>query len=81
MGGPNASLRMLLGMMLLKEMEGWSDKQLFDQYQFNLRLRSALGLLHLDDSPPCSSTYNEFRSKLARHKEFTEQGLIEQSFT
>jgi len=80
MGRPNASVRILLGMMLLKEMEGWSDEQLFDECQFNLRVRSALGLLHLDDSPPCSSTYYEFRSKLARHKEVTGQDLIDQSF-
>jgi len=34
-GAPNASIRVLVGMMVLKETNGWSDSQLFDHTHFN----------------------------------------------
>ncbi|MDD2312767.1 MAG: transposase, partial [Petrimonas sp.] len=30
-GAPNASIRVLVGMMILKEGQGWSDRQLFSE--------------------------------------------------
>lgn len=30
-GSPNTSVRVLIAMMILKEGDGWSDSQLFDQ--------------------------------------------------
>ncbi len=80
MGRPNASIRTLIGMMMLKEMQGWSDEQLFDECMFNLRVRSALGLLHLDEQVPCASTYYEFRSKLAHYYETTGEDLMKKTF-
>src|SRR5674476_589118 len=51
-GAPNASIRVLVGMMILKEGQGWSDEQLFENCNFNLLVRSALGLMTLEDSAP-----------------------------
>src|SRR5665811_1174560 len=66
-GRPNAPLRVLLAMMVLKEGNGWSDEQLFDNCRFNLRCMAALGLRHIDDDVPVESTYYEFRRRLAGH--------------
>ena len=63
-GTPNASIRVLVGMMLLKEGQGWSDDQLFENCNYNLLVRSALGLLTLDDTVPVASTYYRFRRNI-----------------
>jgi len=62
-GSPNASIRVLVGMMILKEGQGWSDEQLFEECSFNLLVRSALGLMNLTDTPPAPSTYYLFRGE------------------
>lgn len=63
-GAPNASIRVLIGMMILKEAHGWSDEQLFESCNFNLLVRSSLGLVNLDDAVPVASTYYLFRHNL-----------------
>lgn len=79
-GRPNASLKILLGMMILKEGNGWSDEQLFDQSRFNLKVMMALGLAHLDDDVPVESTYYEFRRRLSAYNEKHECDLIKECF-
>ena len=63
-GAPNASIRVLIGMMILKEAYGWSDEQMFEYCNYNLLVRSSLGLMTLDDSVPVASTYYLFRRNL-----------------
>ena len=47
-----ASIRVLVGMMILKEGQGWSDKQLFYECGYNLLIRSAyvMGCGHWQES-------------------------------
>ena len=66
-GAPNASIRVLIGMMILKEAHGWSDEQLFENCNFNLLTRSALGLMSLEDAVPVGSTYYLFRHNLVKY--------------
>ncbi len=66
-GAPNASIRVLIGMMILKEAHGWSDEQLFENCNFNLLTRSALGLMSLEDAVPVASTYYLFRHNLVKY--------------
>ncbi|MEI6901106.1 MAG: transposase [Bacteroidota bacterium] len=66
-GAPNASIRVLIGMMILKEGQGWSDEQLFESCEFNLLVRGALGLMTLEDSAPVASTYYLFRRNLVEY--------------
>jgi len=79
-GAPNASIRLLIGMMILKEGQGWSDCQLFDQCKYNLLVRSALGLLNLSDPIPSLSTYYLLRSRIVCHENETYENLIETAF-
>jgi hypothetical protein len=79
-GAPNASLRVLTSMMILKEAYGWSDYQLFEQCRFNLLVRSALDLLNLDDSPPAESTYYLLRKRIVCHEKESNENLIEKVF-
>jgi hypothetical protein len=54
-------------MMILKEAHGWSDEQLFENCNFNLLTRSALGLMTLEDTVPVASTYYLFRRNLVMY--------------
>jgi len=63
-GAPNASIRVLIGMFILKDAQGLSDSQLFGHCRFNIQYRSALGLHNLDDSLPTESTYYLLRKRI-----------------
>jgi len=80
MGAPNSSLRVLIGMMILKESFGWSDSQLFEQCQFNLLVRSSLGLFNITDALPVQSTYYLLRKRIHEYELQTGENLIEKSF-
>lgn len=80
MGAPNASVSLLIGMMVLKEAFGWSDSQLFEQCRFNLLVRSALGLFNLNDELPVESTYYLLRKRLYEHHSQTGEDLMELTF-
>jgi len=79
-GRPNAPLRVLVGMMVLKEGNGWSDQQLFNDCRFNLCCMRALGLFHIDEDIPVESTYYEFRRRLGKHHQKYGHDLIAESF-
>ncbi len=77
-GSPNASIRVPVGMMILKEGQGWSDEQLFEQCQYNLPVRSALGLMNLTDVVPAASTYYLFRKRITDYNRENNADLFEQ---
>lgn len=79
-GAPNASVSLLVGMMVIKEAFGWSDSQLFEQCQFNLLVRSALGLFNLNDTLPAESTYYLLRKRMYEHHCQTGEDLMELTF-
>ncbi len=79
-GAPNSPVRVLIGMMMLKEANGWSDEQLFEQCRFNLLVRSALGLMNTDDAVPTESTYYLFRKRIVDYEKTNEVNLIEKIF-
>jgi len=81
MGAPNAPIRLLVGMMILKEAFGWSDSQLFEHCQFNLLTRSALGLINMNDSLPAESTYYLLRKRIYEHNKQKGEDLLEKTFT
>lgn len=80
MGAPNSPIRILIGMMVLKESFGWSDSQLFEQCQFNLLVRSSLGLFNITDALPVPSTYYLLRKRIYEHELQTGDNLMEKTF-
>jgi hypothetical protein len=76
-GTPNASIRILIGMMILKESQGMSDQKLFEECRFNFLTRSALGLLNIDDNPPAESTYYAFRKRIVDYEDKYEINLFD----
>lgn len=80
MGTPNVSVALLISMMILKELFIWSDAQLFEQAQFNMLVRSALGLFRITDPLPTPSTYYLFRKRLYDYEQATGIDLYRQTF-
>ena len=72
-GSPNAPIRILIGMMILKEGAGYSDKKLFEDCRFNLLTRKALGFVNIDDAIPAESTYYLFRKRISDY--YAEKGV------
>ncbi|WPL19979.1 transposase [Thiorhodovibrio frisius] len=79
-GRPNAPLRLLVGMLVLKEGFGWSDEELFEAVHFNLLVRRALGLMNLTDEVPVESTYYLFKQRLYAHQVETGENLLKDVF-
>lgn len=75
-GSPNASIRVLLGMMILKEGFGWSDERLFEASQFDMLVMSSLGMTNVNDSLPCAATYYNFKQALYKHQIQTGEDLL-----
>ena len=79
-GAPNASIRILVGMMILKESFVWSDSQLFEQCRFNLLVRGALGLFNMNDPLPVESTYYLLRKRIYDHQKQAAEDLMAKAF-
>lgn len=79
-GAPNASVSVLVSMMILKELFGWSDQQLFENCRFHMLVRRALGLMNIDDPVPVESTYYLFRKRMYAYQRTSGQDLMEHTF-
>ncbi len=79
-GTPNAPVRVLVAMMVLKEAEGLSDQKIFENCRFNLLVRSAIGLHNADDALPTESTYYLFRKRIVDYAKEKGENLIETAF-
>lgn len=79
-GRPNASVRIMIAMMILKEGQGWSDEQLYEACRFDLKVMRSLGLLHIDQDVPTESTYYEFRGLLGKYNEKESHDLLKDTF-
>lgn len=80
MGAPNSSIKLLIGMMIIKESLQCSDKQLFEQCEFNLLVRSALGLMNIDDPIPAESTYYLLRKRIYAFNRQTGEDIFAKVF-
>ncbi len=80
-GTPNASVRVLISMMILKEAEGLSDQKLFENCRFNMLTRSAIGLVNANDPVPTDSTYYLFRKRIMDYANAGKGNLFDVVFT
>ena len=80
-GRPNAPVRILLSMLILKEGHSWTDEQLYNECRFNLQVMLALGLSSLDSEVPSPSTYYDFKARLVSHYKQRGEDLLGQTFS
>lgn len=79
-GRPNAPVRILYAMRVLKEGCGCSDEALYEQCRYNLLFRAALGLFNLDDKCPSLDTYYGFYRALCKYNDEHGVDLFKQCF-
>ncbi len=80
MGAPNIPIRQLIGINILKEGFGISDEQMFDQVQFHILVRKALGINQMDDPGPSIEVYYLFRRRIVEYELETGIDLYKQCF-
>lgn len=79
-GRPNASIRVLVGMSILKEGYGCSDEDLFEKCEFDLLTRKALGVELLTDVTPSIDTYYLFRRRICEYEQKHSVDLMQKCF-
>jgi hypothetical protein len=80
MGAPNASIRVIIAMSIIKEGFGCSDEELFEKCQFDLPVRKALGLFSLSDAVLSIDTYYLLRRRICEYENRHGVNLMEKSF-
>ena len=79
-GRPNASIRILVAMLILKDGNDWTDEQLFEACNFNILVGYALGLSNLSDNAPSEATYYNFKVALLKYEQDKGINLLEKCF-
>jgi hypothetical protein len=77
---PNAPINCLVASIILKQKYNWSYEELFEQIEFNLLVKTALGLDTLDEIPFDDATMFNFQKKMLDYKVETNINLMEQIF-
>jgi len=55
-GRPNAPVNCMAGALILRQLKNWTYEQLFEQLDFNMLTRLALGLTGMSETPFCPAT-------------------------
>ena len=66
MGRPNVPVRLVLGVLLLKDWWDLTDQQALDALAFDVRWQTALGV-DMDEAYLCQKTLHNFRAHLLEH--------------
>ncbi len=77
---PNFPINILVSLMILKMKFNYSDEELFEQYNYNIMFRYALGLRDFGEYPLVPRTYYNFKKRLIEYEETTGIKLIEELF-
>jgi len=77
---PNAPVNSLVASIILMYRNNWTTEELFDRIDFDLLIRTALGLDTLEDTPFCPATFFNFQNRVLSHYTQTGQNLIEVVF-
>jgi cation transport regulator ChaB len=77
---PNIPVNVLVGLEMLKDGNGWSDQDMYENYCYNLQVRYALGLRNLADGHFELRTVYNFRQRLSQHMQQTGENLFNLTF-
>lgn len=64
---PNAPINTMVAALILLHQRGWTYRELFDQIDFDLKTRTALGLWDLETTPFSRATLFNFQHRLSDH--------------
>jgi hypothetical protein len=77
---PNIPVNVLVSLEFLKAGHSWSDEEMYDQFQYNLQVRYALGLHDFDTGQFELRTVYNFRRRLSQYQKEKEKDLLAQTF-
>jgi len=77
---PNAAINAMVSALILMKLHNWTYEELFENMQFHMLVRIALGLQDLETMPFCMATLFNFQNRLNDHFIRTGENLFEQVF-
>ena len=77
---PNVPVNVLVGLEALKAGNGWSDRELYENYCYDLQVRYALGFDRLGDGDFEIRSLYYFRERLSKYNAETGTNLLEKAF-
>ena len=66
---PNTPVNILVGLLILKELNRWTDEELIGALYFDYRVRYALGITEFEKERLCINTIGNFRKRLYEYAE------------
>jgi len=75
---PNAPVNILVGLLILKELNRWTDEELIAALYFDYRVRYALGIVDFDKERICINTLGNFRKRLYQDTAENERDLLKE---
>jgi len=77
---PNAPINTMVSALILKELYNWTFSELFENIEFNLLTKTALGLPNIHDIPFSYATIFNFKNRIAEYCQETGINLFEKNF-
>ncbi len=77
---PNVPVNVLVGLEYLKAGNGWTDKEMYEAFLYNLQVRYALGYDEFGKGKFDLRTLYYFRERLSRYMQETGRNLLDQAF-
>ncbi|MGV8149851.1 MAG: transposase [Alkaliphilus sp.] len=75
---PNAPVNILVGLLFLKEINGWTDEEVIFAFYLDYRVRFALGVTDFENERLCINTITNFRNRIYNHELQTNEDLLQQ---
>ena len=73
---PNAPVNVVVGLLMLKELNGWTDEDTISALYFDYRVQYALGISDFDKERICINTLGNFRSRLYEYSKKHNRDLL-----
>jgi hypothetical protein len=81
MSRPNRPVNVLVGLLVLKELNNLTDDELIGSLYFDYRFQYALGITDFDKERICINTITNFRARLYKYEQDTGVDLLKQEVT
>ena len=75
---PNAPVNIIVGLLFLKELNGWTDEEMIGAMYFDYRVQHALGITDFEKERICINTIGNFRGRLYEYSASRGVDLLEE---
>jgi len=77
---PNSPANILAGALIMQDLNNWTFKELFENIEFNLLTKTALGLQSIKEQPFSYATIFNFKKRIGQYVDLTGINLFENIF-